>query len=122
VAAAPAVEGGIGFPLGDVVEEWTLRPGGAEALGGTEDDSPPTVDPLTTTFDPVIPAIPPIEGPTVDDSKEFVVPPPTRGGTPGIPNGGENIFADKGGAAAGAAGGPMPATLIPGYVCRLVDV
>lgn len=62
-----------------------------------------------------------MEGPTTDDSKEFVVPPPTRGGTPGIPYGGVNIFDDKGGAADGAAGGPIPETLIPGYVCRLLD-
>jgi hypothetical protein len=63
-----------------------------------------------------------MEVPTADDSKEFAVVPPTRGGTPGIPYGALNKFVDEGGAPVGVAGGPIPETLIPGYVCRLLGI
>ena len=117
----PDAAGGTGCPPEDVDEEFISEPGGAETPGGADAARPPTVDPRTTTFDPAIPAIPPMGGPAIDDNIGFVAPPPTRGGTPGIPDGGVNMLVDNGGAPGAAAGGPTPDTLIPGYVCRLLE-
>jgi hypothetical protein len=52
--------------------------------------------------------------------------PPTRGGIEGIPTGGVNMLFNGGAVFAGADGvaapmGPIPDTLIPGYVCRLLE-
>lgn len=117
-------DGGAECPPEATFDECASGPGGAEAAEGAEAASPPTVDPLTTTLEPAIPGIPPMVDSMADDNRELEVPPPTRGGTPGIPDGGENTLVDQGSGppTPGAApGGPTPEPLIPGYVCRLIE-
>lgn len=99
----------------DVDEAVVSGPGGDEAVGGAEVDTPVTVDPLTTTF---APANPGIIADVIRDGP--ILPPPTLGGIPGIPEGGENTFVVPAGAP--GMGGPTPETLIPGYVCLLSDL